>query len=191
LLRVSFRSIRTRFLVCKFDGYHHVKCPLSAMDGQTPSAVLIRCENEFEPGSALHHHKPSAKTFSLHVTNPVLREGNGVFLVDLALRRRHRFSGFWPIPALSSLSLADVRSPKSGRSALYESTGYGKTTTGNFVEHWSGDSACMKSGCGRPLSDGECLRKAGSGHKTCRPAFSVAIVEGNIAPPINPPDAAH
>ena len=84
------------------------------------------------------HHSPSAKSLSLHVTNPVLREGNGVFLADLALCQRARFPRFRPFLALSSLFLPDVRSPKSGRSPLYESTTCGKSATGIFIEHWSG-----------------------------------------------------
>ena len=72
----------------------------SASRGHSPATVLTCSESEFEPRSAFHHHKPSAKSFSLFLINPVLQEGNGVFLADLSQSHASRF------PRFSTLSCA-------------------------------------------------------------------------------------
>ena len=134
------------------------------------SSIHTAYETSF---SRPQHHKPSAKSLSLLLINPVLREGNGVFLVDLALGHTPRFLGFWPFSALSSLFLPDVRSPKSGRSPLYESTSCGESATGIFIGHWSGGLGlgktavlgCLRSWC-RSIADlAECRRKMEASRK--------------------------
>ena len=63
----------------------------------------------------------------------------GVFTLACGLQSRRR-SYFSPLSAnFRSLfsALADLQSQKSARSPLYKSTGYGKSATGSFFEHWS------------------------------------------------------